>query len=469
MSTSESNSRHAVASPSSKSPSRRRAEDTTTLDTPQTDDISQNVATQSEPQTLRPPTIQDVWRAQDVVRPHVYHTPLLPSRTIGEMSGARVYLKAENLQRSGSYKVRGATYKLSRLTSEERAQGVIAASAGNHAQGVAIAAAALNIPCTIVMPAVASLAKVTATEGYGATVVQHGDGLTEAFEKAFEIQAQTGATFIHAFDDADIIAGQGTVGLEILSDLPDVEAIVTSIGGGGLISGIATSVKALKPDVRIFGVEASGAASMRAALDAGHLVQLDNANTVADGIATRTCGPLTLDITRRLVDDVVTVDDEDIIRAVLLLMERCKMVVEGAGAAGVAALLAGIVPVKGMKTAVVLSGGNIDMNLVDRFITHGLSIQGRYLVLRVLIPDRPGELLRLLAVIAEQKVNVLDVSHRRTAPRAPISQVEVSLTLETRDKEHCKRLVALLEKKGFDAVEEPPAFDNSHLRAVSGR
>lgn len=463
MSTSESSSRHAVTSTNTKNVTRNRPSGAPESET----EVSPESGTENRASMLRLPTIQDVWKAQEVVRPHVYHTPLLPSRTIGDMTGARVYLKAENLQRAGSYKVRGATYKLSHLTADERAHGVLAASAGNHAQGVAIAAAALGIECTIVMPAGASLAKVTATEGYGATVVQYGEGLAEAFQKAFEIQKETGATFIHAFDDPDIISGQGTVGLEILSDLPDVEAIIMSVGGGGLISGVATAVKALKPDIRIYGVEAAGAASMRAALDAGHVVELDKATTVADGIATRYAGPLTYAITRDLVDDVVTVDDEYIIRAVLLLMERCKMVVEGAGAAGVAALLAGAVPVKGMKTAVVLSGGNIDMNLVDRFITHGLSIQGRYLVLRVLIPDRPGELLRLLTVIAEQKVNVLDVAHRRTAPRAPIQQVEVSLTLETRDKEHCKRLVALLEEKGFDAVEEPPAFDNNQLRAKS--
>jgi len=405
------------------------------------------------------PTIQDVWRAQEVVRPHIYHTPLLPSRTLGQMSGATVYLKAENLQRSGSFKVRGAAYKLSRLTAEEREHGVIAASAGNHAQGVAIAAAALGVACTIVMPTTAPLAKITATEGYGAKVVLAGAGYNEAYERAREIQAETGAIYIHAFDDPDIIAGQGTVGLEILSDLPNVEAIVTSIGGGGLISGIATVVKALKPDVRIYGVEAAGAPAMRAALDAGHLVKLDYASTIADGISVKACGDYTYSITRDLVDDVVTVEEDDIIRAVLLLMERCKLVVEGAGAAGVAALLSGKLPVKGLRTVALLSGGNIDMTLVGRFIAHGLAIQGRYLSLRLLIPDRPGELLRLLSVIAEQNVNVLDVAHHRTAPRAPIQQVEVSLVLETRDREHCDSLIALLRQRGFNAVEETPAFD----------
>jgi threonine dehydratase len=417
-----------------------------------------NDAASNEPDDLSGPTIQDVWRAQDVVRPHVYHTPLLHSRTLSAMTGATVYLKAENLQRAGSYKVRGATYKLSRLTAEERARGVIAASAGNHAQGVAIAARALDISCVIVMPATAPLAKITATESYGATVILAGATYNDAYERACEIQRETGAIYIHAFDDPDIIAGQGTVGLEILADLPDVEAIVAPIGGGGLISGIATAVKALKPDVRIIGVEAAGAAGMRESLDAGHLVMLEAISTVADGIAVKSPGALTLAIARKLVDDVVTVEDDDIIRTVLLLMERGKLVVEGAGAAGAAALLSGALALPGMRTAIVLSGGNIDMNLVGRFIAHGLAIQGRYLALRTLLIDRPGELLRLLAIIAEQNVNVLDVAHHRAAPHAPIQHVEVSLTLETRNREHCEQLIQSLRENGFPVVEETSAF-----------
>ncbi len=442
-----------------KGATRRQDNAATPPEAPLATDASLAASTQSAASALRLPTIQDVWRAHEVIRSHVYHTPLLPSRTLSEMSGAKVYLKTENLQRAGSYKVRGATYRLSRLTPEERARGVIAASAGNHAQGVAIAAAALGIVCTVVMPVTASLAKITATEGYGARVVLAGAGYNEAYERAREIQAETGAIYIHAFDDPDIIAGQGTVALEILSDLPDVEAIVTAIGGGGLISGIATVVKALKPDVRVIGVEAAGAASMRAALDAGHIVQLESVSTIADGIAVKACGPHTFTVTQSLVDDVVTVEEEDIIRAVLLLMERTKLVVEGAGAVGVAALLAGKVAVKGLRTAVVLSGGNIDMTLVGRFIAHGLAIQGRYLALRAMVPDRPGELLRLLSVVAEQNVNVLDVAHHRMAPRTPIQQVEVSLVLETRNREHCDQLIAVLRSHGFDIVEERSVFD----------
>jgi threonine dehydratase len=382
------------------------------------------------------------------------------------MVGTSIFLKAENLQRSGAYKIRGATYKLSQLRDEERLHGVIAASAGNHAQGVAIAASALHIPCTIVMPTGAPLAKVTATEGYGATVLLFGDTYNDAYEHARELSRQTGATYIEAFNDPDIIAGQGTIGLEILADLPDVEAIVVNIGGGGLIAGIATAVKALKPSVRIIGVEASGAASMRAALNAGHLVTLPSLNTIADGIATKVVGDLTLEIVRDLVDEVVTVDDEEIIHAVLLLLERCKLLVEGAGAAGVAALLSGRLDVAGRKTVALLSGGNIDMNLVGKFIQHGLAVQGRYLVFHTLLPDRPGELLRLLSLVAEQQVNVLDIEHHRAGPRLPIQQVEVVLTLETRDRNHCETLLTMLSGCGYAIREAEPRFGldtGSHL------
>jgi threonine dehydratase len=401
----------------------------------------------------RRPSVTDIWRAQEVIRPHITHTPILASRTLSAMTGAVVFLKAENLQRSGAYKIRGATFKLSQLTKEERRRGVITASAGNHGQGVAIAASALQVPCTVVMPTGAPLAKLTATQGYGATIVLHGDTYNDAHEYSCELARQSGATYIEAFDDPDIIAGQGTIGLEILADLPDVEAIVVSVGGGGLVSGIATAVKALKPSVRVIGVEAGGAASMRAALDAGHLVTLPSISTIADGIATKTAGPLTLDIVRDLVDDVITVDDEEIIRAVLLLLERCKILVEGAGAAGVAALLGGRLDLGGKKTVTVLSGGNIDMNLVGKFIQHGLAVTGRYLVIHTLLPDRPGELLRLLSLIAEQQVNVLDIEHHRAGPRLPIQQVEVVLTLETRDRSHCDTLLEMLRARGYSVRE----------------
>src|SRR5205823_10226222 len=295
----------------------------------------------------------------------------------------------------GSFKVRGAIYKLSRLPEQEYSRGVIAASAGNHAQGLAIAASQLLIPCTIVMPETAPLAKVTATQGYGANVVLHGFNYDDAYQHCLELQAQSGATFVHAFDDPDVIAGQGTLGLEMLSDLPDADALIVPIGGGGLIAGIAIAARALRPDITIIGVQAAGAAGCHASLEAGALQTLPTITTIADGIAVKRPGVLTFSIIQRLVDDVVLVDDEEIISAVLLLMERSKLLVEGAGAAGVAALLSGVIKLKGKKVLVPLTGGNIDINLVSRFIEHGLAAAGRYFVIHTLLTDRPGELMRL--------------------------------------------------------------------------
>src|SRR2546428_1379005 len=281
-----------------------------------------------------PVTIADIWEAYKLLKPRIHHTPLTPSRTLRDITGADIYLKAENMQRSGSFKVRGASYKLSRLSEEEYSRGVIAASAGNHAQGVAIAAAQYHISCTIVMPETAPLAKVTATQGYGAEVVLHGFTYDDAYQYCLELQQETGATFIHAFDDPDIIAGQGTLGLEMLSDLPDADALIVPIGGGGLIAGITIAARALRPNIKIIGVQAEGAAGCRASLDAGEISTLPSITTIADGIAVKRPGALTFPVIQRLVDDVVLVNDEAIIGAVLLLMERSKMLVEGAGAAG---------------------------------------------------------------------------------------------------------------------------------------
>src|SRR3989440_1894274 len=312
-------------------------------------------------------TIADIWEAYKLLKPRLHHTPLAPSRTLRDITGADIYLKAENMQRSGSFKVRGASYKLSRLSKEEYSRGVIAASAGNHAQGVAIAASQYHISCTIVMPETAPLAKVTATQGYGAEVVLHGFTYDDAYQYCLQLQQETGATFIHAFDDPDIIAGQGTLGLEMLSDLPDADALIVPIGGGGLIAGIAIAARALRPNIKIIGVQAEGAASCRAALDVGELHTLPAIATIADGIAVKRPGTLTFPIIQNLVDDVVMVNDEEIIGAVLLLMERSKMLVEGAGAAGVAAMLSGVVKLEGKRVLVPLTGGNIDIKLVCRF------------------------------------------------------------------------------------------------------
>jgi len=403
-------------------------------------------------------TIADIWEAYKLLKPRLHHTPLAPSRTLRDITGADIYLKAENMQRSGSFKVRGASYKISRLSKEEYSRGVIAASAGNHAQGVAIAAAQYNVSCTIVMPETAPLAKVTATQGYGAEVVLHGFTYDDAYQYCLELQQETGATFIHAFDDPDIIAGQGTLGLEMLSDLPDAVALIVPIGGGGLIAGITIAARALRPNIKIIGVQAEGAAGCRASLDAGELRTLPSIATIADGIAVKRPGTLTFPIIQNLVDDVVMVNDEAIIGAVLLLMERSKMLVEGAGAAGVAAMLSGVVKLDGKRVLVPLTGGNIDINLVGRFIEHGLATAGRYFVIHTRLTDRPGELMRLLAIISEMRINVIDVRHQRISSRLPIMQREETLTLETRDRAQCEQLLQRLRAAGY-VVEEAQALE----------
>ena len=403
-------------------------------------------------------TIADIWEAYKLLKPRLHHTPLAPSRTLHDITGADIYLKAENMQRSGSFKVRGASYKLSRLSKDEYSRGVIAASAGNHAQGVAIAAAQNNISCTIVMPETAPLAKVTATQGYGAEVVLHGFTYDDAYQYCLELKQETGATFIHAFDDPDIIAGQGTLGLEMLSDLPDADALIVPIGGGGLIAGITIAARALRPNIKIIGVQAAGAAGCRSSLDAGEPRTLPSIATIADGIAVKRPGTLTFPIIQNLVDDVVMVNDEEIIGAVLLLMERSKMLVEGAGAAGVAAMLSGVVKLEGKRVLVPLTGGNIDINLVGRFIEHGLATAGRYFVIHTRLTDRPGELMRLLAIISEMRINVIDVRHQRISSRLPIMQREETLTLETRDRAQCEQLVQRLRSAGY-VVEEAQALE----------
>ena len=419
--------------------------------------IAEQTEAKSAQESL-PVTIADIWEAHKLLKPLLHHTLLAPSRTLHDMTGADVYLKAENMQRSGSFKVRGASYKLSRLSDAEIRRGVIAASAGNHAQGVAIAAAQHHIPCTIVMPETAALAKVMATQSYGARVVLYGFTYDDAYQRCLELQRESGAVLIHPFDDPDIIAGQGTLGLEMLSDLPDADAVIVPIGGGGLIAGIAIAARALRPDITIIGVQAAGAPSCRVALDRGEPYTLSAINTIADGIAVKRTGILTFSIIQRLVDDVVLVDDEAIISAVLLLMERNKMLVEGAGAVGVAALLSGAVKLQGKKVLVPLTGGNIDINLVGRFIEHGLSVAGRYFVIHTRLNDRPGELMRLLGIIAEMRINVIDVRYQRISSHLPIMQREETITMETRDRAQCDELLRRLREAGY-MVEEAQGLE----------
>ena len=361
---------------------------------------------------------------------------------------SQIYLKTEDLQSTGSFKLRGAYIKISSLTPEERACGVIASSAGNHAQGVALAARAFDTPATIVMPEGAPLSKVKATRELGANVVLHGNVYDDAYAEACRLQAETGATFIHPFDDPMVIAGQGTIGLEIMDDMPDVRTIVVPIGGGGLASGVSAAVKMLHPDVRVVGVQASGAAGMKASIEAGHVVELDSAKTIADGIAVKKPGELTFELCSRYVDEIVTVDDDEIAQAILLLMERGKMVAEGAGATAVAAIMSRKFDVSG-KVVAVISGGNIDVNMISRIIEKGLLRAGRVSKLRILMQDRPGQLEQVSRLIAGAGANVMAVHHDRTDVDLDIRDAILEITMETQDREHAQRVIKALREAGF--------------------
>jgi threonine dehydratase len=362
--------------------------------------------------------------------------------------GVPTWLKCENQQRAGSYKVRGAYTRIARLSDAERARGVVAASAGNHAQGVALAAGLLGTRATVFMPEGAPLPKVTATKGYGATIEYAGNTVDDALVAARGFAKRTGAVLIHPFDHPDVIAGQGTVGLEIIDQCPDVTMIVTAVGGGGLISGVAVAAKALRPDIRVVGVQARGAAAYPPSLAAGAPVKLDDCATIADGIAVMRPGDLTFAHVAKLVDEIVTVTDEDLSAALLVMLERHKMVVEPAGGAAVAALLTGAVKPGGPVVA-ILSGGNIDPMLLLRVIEHGLASAGRFLRLSVRCGDRPGELARLLAQIAEQRANIVDVAHSRQNPRLSFGEVEVALSVETRGPDHSAALIGVLRSAGY--------------------
>lgn len=398
---------------------------------------------------MAPVSLQQVREARELLSSVVKVTPLDHSDTFSRMTGAEVYLKLENLQKTGSFKIRGAWNKIAHLTQEERARGVVAASAGNHAQGVAFAASKAGIPSTVVMPAVAPLAKAEATRGYGAKVVLKGSNYDEAYEEALRIAQETGATFLHPFDDPEVIAGQGTISLEILEQLPDADVIVAPVGGGGLVAGIALAAKQLNPTIKVFGVQATGAASMVVSLAQRKRALLESVNTIADGIAVRKPGEITFEVCQQYLDGIVTVDDDQIAHAMLLLMERAKMVVEGAGAASLAALLAGKIPCPGKKVVALISGGNVDVNLVSRIIEHGLRKAGRFMDITTRIPDRPGSLLKLLKVIADEGGNVISVEHDRLRQDLVLGQAQVEVKVETYGPSHMERIEARLKEAGY--------------------
>lgn len=392
--------------------------------------------------------LDDIRGARKMLAGVARMTAMEGSRHLTHLVGAPVHLKCENLQRTGSFKLRGAYVRIAGLSPEERAAGVVAASAGNHAQGVALASTLLGVRSTVFMPVAAPLPKVAATREYGAEVRLHGQVVDESLAAAREYAAETGAVFIHPFDHPDIIAGQGTVGLEILEQCPEVRTILVGLGGGGLAAGIALAVKAVRPDVTVIGVQAEGAAAYPPSLRAGRPMSIDEQQTMADGIKVGRPGEITFPMVRDLVDEVRTVSEDELSSALLLCLERAKLVVEPAGASPVAALLSTPRAFRGPVVA-VLSGGNVDPLLMQRILRHGMAAAGRYLGLRLRITDRPGALATLLGVLSVADANVLDVSHVRTDPRLGLTEADVELRLETKGPEHCADVEAALREAGY--------------------
>ena len=393
-------------------------------------------------------TVDDVLAAQQRLEGVIEVTPVESSRAVSSIANMRTLLKCEHLQRTGSFKMRGAYNRIAQLSAAERSHGVVCASAGNHAQGVALSASLLGVRSMVFMPVSAPLPKVEATRSYGAEVTLVGETFDDAFEASQKWAAENEAVFVHPFDHPDIIAGQGTVGLEILDQVPDVESIVVPMGGGGLISGVAAAVKARKPDVRIIGVEAAGAAAFPASLAAGEPVSLPEVSTIADGIAVKTPGVLTLAHVDAYVDEIVTVTEEQIARAVLLLVERAKQVVEPSGAAGLAAVMSGA----GLyvePAVVLLCGGNVDPLLLMRIIQSGMFEEGRYLMLRTRVIDRPGGLAALMGILAEAGANIVAVEHHRLGTRLGVQEVEVALEIETRGPQHIQDVVRTLREHDY--------------------
>lgn len=393
-------------------------------------------------------TIDDIRAARERIAGRIRSTPMLHKHTLDPLVGHPVHLKCEHLQRTGSFKLRGALNLVAQLSDEERSRGVVAASAGNHAQGVAVAAGEFGVHSTIFMPADASLAKVEATRAYGADVRLEGAHLSEALQAAHEFCDEQRAVWVHPFDDDRIIAGQGTLGLEVVEQLPEVATVVVPVGGGGLAAGVATAVRALRPDVRIVAVQAAAFPSLRTSLAAGAPTEVEAAPTIADGIAVKQLGTRTFEILRHLVDEVVEVSEEELSTAMLWSMERAKQVLEGAGSAALAALLAGKVRTEG-PVALVVAGGNIDPANLIPVIRHGLSAVGRFLYLGTVIQDRPGELSRLLALLAQARVNVLGVEHHREGVALRMGETRVDLVLQTRNAEHVAAVEQLLESSGY--------------------
>lgn len=399
--------------------------------------------------------LSDIQNARRILKDIIIPTPILSDARLSREIGANAFLKAECLQKGGSFKVRGAYNKISQLSDDEKKRGIIAASAGNHAQGVALAASLHDIKSTIVLPDFAPLTKITATKNFGAEVILYGSTFDEAVAYSKELQEKHGYTYVHAFDDEKIIAGQGTIGLEIVEDLPEATVIVVPIGGGGIISGIAIAAKSLLSNVKIVGVQTENVPSVRESLKAGKPITVPSLPTIADGIAVKCPGELTLPLIEKYVDEIVEVSEDEIARAIFSCVQNNRLVVEGAGAAGLAALLAKKIKVSANDTVcAVLCGGNIDANLLARVLEQVLVRQGRYIILKLLVTDRPGGLATLLGQVAHTQANVIEVIHQRAMWLAPLGRVGIEMVLEVRDEDHGKEVRQHLEKSGYQVERE---------------
>jgi threonine dehydratase len=395
-------------------------------------------------------TLPQIEQARALLRTVTITTPMLPSANLSDDIGAPAFVKAENTQRAGSFKLRGAYNKIKSLPADALQRGIIAHSAGNHAQGVALAGQLVGVPVTVVMPKYAPLAKIAATKRFGAQVILHGESFDDAGAYAQQLRDEGNLTYVHAFDDPLVVAGQGTLGLEIFDALPNVGTIVVPIGGGGLIGGVATVARALKPNTRIVGVQAEGCPSIRLSLAAGMPVVVPEARTIADGIAVKKPGAVTLPLIRDLVDDIVTVDEDEIARGIVYALQTLRQVSEGAGAVGIAALLSGKIKPRARETVcVILSGGNIDPNFLARVIEQVLVQQGRYIVLHTSVPDRPGNLSRLLDFVAGEGANVIEINHRRAAWQVSVDRTGIEMILEVRDEQHGRSIVRALNAAGY--------------------
>lgn len=398
--------------------------------------------------------LKDFELAQERLKPILHHTELDLSSTFSSMTGGKVYLKCENRQKTGSFKIRGASNKIAAMVERGEKCSVVASSAGNHAQGVAYAAKKFGIPATIVMPKAAPIAKVQATEGYGAKVVLAGDCYDDAYARACEICREEGATFLHPYNDLEVIAGQGTLGMEILGDLPAVDIVIVPAGGGGLLAGVAAAVKQLNPRVKVYGVQAEGADAIAQSFREGRLITTESASTIADGIAVKAPGDITVELIRRYADGVLTVSDTEIADAILLLLERCKQVVEPAGATPLAAVLSGRLDVKGKRVVCVLSGGNIDVSFIQSIIERGLVARHRRIKFVVTLVDRPGSLMQMLGIISSAGANILQLEHDKLSEGLNPNETNVHVSLEVGGEAHGDAVIGALREKGYVVESE---------------